>query len=329
MSESEELTPNPETSDSKGDSSASKGAAEISSTLEFLRSYDAFWKSKLDGIYDKKIELENPLINRINHIRQAIRFYLIPVVQNTQLLEGELQTRNVKHLPAIFSEKKREKFFQHFYGVIPDEEQQWLFEDRDPFKIDEIVLYDLYKIKRTMNGITALLKELANKNYVIPSVFKESEQVEILKGMNSALFMAFKFSIKPKYQVELFKSINLGLLSPDQIEKRRAEDLVYTRLKDLESSPFRRILLHLLFRNQIKTNIKDKETTIDYNLVDFEQFLEDYFGYFLEDSAEQVEYMQTYHLFHIGGNSFKNSIVEDPNPESLLFEEIDEIKTYI
>ncbi len=311
------------------DNNAPIELSDLETSLEFMRKFDTFWKKHLNGIYEAKIELSNPLIIRINHLRQAIRFYLIPFIQNAQKSQPDIQDRIVKHLPSLFSAEKREKFFHHFYGVIKDEEKGWVYEERDAFEVDEIVLYDLYKVKRTMNGIAALLKELADTTYNIPSVYSKERQVEILKGMNSALFMAFKIAVNPKYQVELFRDINLGYIHQDQVKKRKKEKLIYSRVKDLEFSPFRRVFLHILFRDQIKTTIKNKETVIEYNLVDLEQLIEEYFGYFLKDSAEQVEYMKTYHMLHIGGNTFTNSIVENPDPESLLFEEIDEIKTLI
>lgn len=311
------------------DSSSSSQLRQLEAALEFMREFDAFWKNRLDGIYEAKIELNDPVIVRINHLRQAVRFYLIPFLESALQAEPDAQQRIVKHLPFLFSDKKRDQFFNHFYGVIKSKEKEWNFEERDIFKVDELVLYDLYKVKRTMNGITAMIKELSEMTYSFSSIFSKKKQVQILKGMNSAFFMAFKISVKPQYQVDLFRNINLKLIHEDQINKRRKAKIIYSRIKNPEASPFRRIFLHLLLRNQIKTKIKNRETLIEYSLVDLEQLIEEYFGYFVEDSVEQVEYMQTYHLFHIGGNTFTNSIIESPNPEALLFEEIDEIKTFI
>ncbi|MBU2513295.1 hypothetical protein KJ966_18295 [bacterium] len=329
MNEPEIKPLDPDAPAEKVEDSAPKKSTDLESALVFFREFDAFWKNQLAGIYEAKIELNNPLIVRINHLRQAIRFYLIPLIQNTQKNDTDVQNRTIKHLPVLFSSEKREKFFHHFYGVAKNEEKGWVFEKRDAFKVDELVLYDLYKVKRTMNGIAALLKELADITYNIPSIYSKERQIEILKGMNSAFFMTFKIAIHPKYQVELFRDISLNYIHQEQIEKRRKENLIYSRVKDLDFSPFRRVFFHILFRDQIKTTIKDRETVIKYSLVDLEQFIEEYFGYFLRDSAEQVEYMKTFHMFHIGGNTFTKSIVENPNPETLLFEEIDDIKTLI
>ncbi len=309
--------------------SAPGNRPELESSLEFLRNFDSFWKGYVDKIYQAKMELTDPLLPKINHLRQSIRFYLIPALQSAIKLPGERQNVIVRQLPFLFSEKGLVRFFNHFYAVQRSEEKGWVLANRDPYKMDELVLFDLYKVKRTMNGISELLKELKTSRLDFPSSFKRDQQPAILKGMNSALFMVFKMAVKPEYQVELFKNIGLNYLYEDQLEERRKKGIIYARGDKPDSSPYRRIFFHLLFREAIKTKIKGKETRIEYNLIDFEQLIEEYFAHFLDESSPPVETMKIYHCFHIQGKSLAKNILEEPDQETLLFEDIDEIKTII
>lgn len=310
---------------------ANSARTSLDSALDYLRRFDGYWNNQLNQVYKAELELTDPLIIRTNHLRQAIRYYLIPAVQNAIDSPAAIQNRFVERLSFLFSEDRMAQFFRHFYAVVEDPETKdgWKFEDRDPFQEDLLVLYDLYKVKRTMNGIVAFLKELKELKLEFPSVFGRDQFVPILKNMNSALFMAFKMAVKPKYQVELYNEISLKYLHEDRVKQRQKEKILYSRSKGLDFSPFRRIFLHILFRQTIKTAINQKETVIHYNFVDFEQLIFDYFAYFMDGSKDSVEIMNTYHCFHIRGNSLANSLIEDPDPETLMFEEIDEIKTFL
>lgn len=306
-----------------------EGSPELEASLSFLRQFDSFWKGYVDKIYQARMELTDPLLPRINHLRQSIRFYMIPALQKIGNLPARLQQNHVRHLPFLFSEDQIIRFFNHFYAVKKDEEKGWNLANRDPYRADELLLFDLYKVKRTMNGINGLLKELKTSRQVFPSAFKREQQTEILKGMNSALFMVFKMAVKPEYQVELFKNIQLNLLYEDQLVERRKKAIIYARGDKPDSNPYRRVFFHLLFRDTIKTKIKGKETVINYSLVNFEQLVEEYFNHFLDDSTNRVDIMSLYHSLHMQGNSFARNVLEEPDQETLLFEDIDEIKTII
>jgi hypothetical protein len=321
----EEATP-AEESESQLQSGSSP---ELEASLEFLRKFDVFWKGYIGKIYQAKMELTDPLLPKINNLRQAIRFYLIPLLQKTGKLSVEQQSQFIKQIPFLFSEEQTLGFFDHFYGVKKDTEKGWCFTKRDPYQADELVLFDLYKVKRTMNGINQLLNELKTSRQDFPSSFKRDRQTEILKGMNSALFMAFKLAIKPEYQVELFKNISLNYVYEDQIAERRKKTLIYSRGEGPDSNPYRRVFFHLLFRDTINTRIKGKETKIHYNLVEFEQLLEEYFTHFLDDSGTHAESLKIFHYFHIQGKPFSKGIIDAPDQETLLFEDIDEIKTLL
>lgn len=302
---------------------------ELKTSLEFHRNIDAFWKSKISQIYEKKMELTDPLFPRINNLRQAIRFYIIPALQKVMEAPVEFQDRFIKYLPFLFSEEKAAEFLRHFYAVVKDEKGEWQFIDRDRFWTDELILYDLYKVKRTMKGISALLKERANSRQDFQCFFDRNQQNEILNNMNAALFMAFKMSIKPEHQVKIFKEISLNYLYEDQIKERRKKKIVFSKENEQEASPYRRIFFHILFRNTINTKIKGKETRIHYNLVDFQQLLDEYFTFFMDGADGDPEIMRIYHNFHIQGKSFSENIINEPDQESLLMEDIDEIKTII
>ncbi len=301
----------------------------IRGCLEEMRTLDDYWKEKVSKIYELKLELTDPKFISINHLRQAFRFYIIPALESILNEKPELQERFVKHLKFLFEPEMMQQFLKHFYSVVKGEKGEWEFQERDEYEQDKLILYDLHKVKKTITGIQMLLKDLTTRRVAFPSAFEKEKQIELLKGMNSALFMAFKQSLKPEHQVEIFKDISLDYVSDDVVEKRRQQCLTYAKPVQLDTNPYRRTFLHIIFRHSIKTVIKEKKTVIRYDLVGFHQILREFFDFFLKDDGDDMEALRIYHNMHINGKPLADSIIDDPDPDNLIFEEIEEIKSLV
>lgn len=301
--------------------------AKIETCLAEMRAHDGYWKKRSSQIYEMKLDLTDNLFVNINHLRQGFRFYIIPALEKLLLGPADRQERFVRHLPFLFDTDLMCRFLKHFYGAVKTEAGEWVFEERDPYEQDKLILYDLHKVKKTIVGVQMLLKDLDQRRLLFPSIFEPSQQLELLKGMNSALFMTFKQILKPEYQVELFKNINLKYLNEDQVEERKRRNIVYARPVQLETNPYRRTFLHIFFRNSIKTVIKQKKTVIQYDLVDFHQVLHEFFSHFTKDDNEDFDALLIFHTLHINAKPLAESIIDDPDPDNLIYEEIEEIKS--
>ena len=311
----------------EGDFSDSR--TKIETCLEEMKSHDAYWKNRANQIYALKLDLTDPLFVNINHLRQGLRFYIIPALEKLLLDKTDRQKRFVKRLPFLFDPVLMHQFYKHFYSVVKNDAGEWIFVERDPYEQDKLILYDLHKVKKTITGVQQLLKDLDKRRLVFPSVFDQPKQMELLKGMNSALFMAFKQTLKPEYQVELFKKINISYVSDDQVAERKRQKITYAKPVELETNPYRRTFLHIIFRNSIKTVIKQKKTVIEYDLVDFHQVLDEYFSHFIQDDEDDFEALMIYHSIHTNAKPLAQSIIDDPDPDNLIYEEIEEIKTMV
>jgi hypothetical protein len=301
----------------------------LKSCLETIKAHDKYWKKQAARIYELKLQLTDPLFVQINHLRQAFRFYVIPVLETVLEKPTAEQEAFVQFFPFLFAADGMKQFLKHYYAVIEKAPNDWVFEDRDAYRQDELLLYDLYKVKRTMNGIIALLKDLDQRRTSFPSMFTKERQIEVLKNMNSALFMAFKLCLKPEYQVDVYQTIRLDYLDSETTEERRRKGILFGRPNQPDSSPYRRYFLHLLFRTGIKTMIKNQPTVIQYHLVAFEQLMEEYFGHFLKADNEDLNALHVYHNLHIMGKTLTSSLIDDPDPDRIIYEEIDDIRTLL
>jgi|APSaa5957512622_1039677.scaffolds.fasta_scaffold25785_1 hypothetical protein len=307
----------------------SETIATVKETLQKMEDKDAYWKNIASNIYEAKLKLTDPTFVQINHVRQAIRYYLIPLLKKVLKEPEDKQKYFLKYYSFIFSEERMSQFFKHFYAVNETDDLEELFKKRDPFEQDALILYDLYKAKRTITGIKKFIKVLTTQRFVFPSVYNKSQQIDILKCVNSILFVAFKQSLKPEFQVEIFRNISLEYLRTEKIDERRKLGLIYSKVEKPEGSPFRRIFLFILFRNHIRTVINKDVVNIHYNLVEFEHLVKEYFDCFLDDSNHHNDVLQLYLSLHIQSKTLTESIIEDPDPANIVYEEIENIKTYL
>ena len=130
-----------------------------------------YWKEKADRIYERKLSLTDPVVIRINHIRQSFHFYFIPAIEQAMNAPKDEQVQFVKCMSLFASEEKWDHFMKHFYAIDFEEQGDWSFLDRDAGDQDVFVLYDLYKTKKTIEAIEAIAQEIKQEENSFPSQF--------------------------------------------------------------------------------------------------------------------------------------------------------------
>ncbi|MCP4294820.1 MAG: hypothetical protein GY786_04375, partial [Proteobacteria bacterium] len=115
--------------------------------LEQIELKDAIWKEVSDGIYQNKLQLTDPVLVNINHVRQLFRFYLIPLIREIEFKNDDEQTRSLRFLDPVIAAPHLDQFLEHFFAVQITKVSETGFQLRDPFLEDLFVLYDLFKSK--------------------------------------------------------------------------------------------------------------------------------------------------------------------------------------
>ncbi len=295
---------------------------QLQAWLQQVHQHDVFWKEKSDTIYERKLSLTDPKIVRINHIRQAFRFYIIPALEQALNASGADQAEFASYMESFFSETHFNQFLGHLYSVRKEPEGQWDFLEMDPFEQEASVLYDLYKARKTIEQSEALIREIQEASAPFPSRFTKEKQLSLVQGFRRALLMMFKQSLKPEYHRKIFDEIHPAFVSVSQVEQRRQNRVLYCLPHNSEGSRYRRIVLHILFRKHIKTQIKGKPTLIRYNLVEYERVKREYLSYWVQNLGEHPEKLKVYRKISFQNKSFAEWIAEDFDKESALLENL-------
>lgn len=293
-------------------------AEQILQWLESIKELDAFWKSRADQIYERKLSLTDPIIVRINHLRQAFRFYLIPAFEQALATSFDQQAQFLKYMMPFTSHATLYQFLDHFYAIHWDDQENHQFCERDLFEQDVFLLYDLYKAKKTFEAVEALLSVVQSPEVTFPSVFTPEQQIRILKGFRAALLMTFKQSLKAEHHSSLFQKIDASYIHPEQLEERKRHNIIFARPSTDQGSPYRRIFLHTLFRKQLKTRIKKQETVIRFSMVEFEQLKHEYLTHWTQQLGNHPKKMEAYQKLSFQNKTFAEWLIEDPTIEEQL-----------
>ncbi|MBF0279461.1 MAG: hypothetical protein HQM13_16810 [SAR324 cluster bacterium] len=294
----------------------------LSAWCDRVKQQNGYWKNKGDQIYERKMILTDPAVIRINHIRQTFHFYLLPAIEQALKNSKEYQVQFVRFLKPVFSEENFTRFLGHFFAIQFEAEDRCSFQIREDWEQDVFVIYDLFKTKKTMDSIDVLIQEIEQDPKGFPSQFHPEEQIKILKSFQTALLVTFKQSIKPEHQREFLTNISSEFLSLQAIQQRKAEQTIFARAETFQGNPYRRIFLHILFRENIKTRIKGKESNIRFSMLQYAQIRQEYLQHWVQKLGNHPEKMAIYqNLFH-QGKSFAEWISEDPQTESNLMAEL-------
>jgi hypothetical protein len=301
---------------------ANKSKDIIKQWIIEIKSRDIYWKSKADLIYEKKLSLTDPITIIVNNIRQALRFYIIPFLENALGEPIDKQNQIVKFLEVLGNMEKFDQFLEHFFQTIKTEATEWIFSIRDPYQHDCYVLYDLFKSKLLINHISALQKEIEVSGASFPSVFDKSTQLIILKRVKTALLLTFRQSIKSKYQNRIFKEIGIEIISPKQIETRKANQVIFAQPDINDNSPYRRIFLHLLFKNNITTQWKGKTVAIQYDFINFEHLKYEYLRNWACNLKDKTEKLSIYKDITLNNTPFIEALSKNPQLEFELLNQL-------
>jgi|GEM_PF-2142235 len=291
--------------------------------IEEIEARDDFWKGTSDQIYEQKLQLTDPSLIRINHLRQLFRFFLIPFLQSFLNSNQEDQRLLIKYMDPFISTKQFDLFLDHFYALRRPPEEPFEFRTRDPYIQDCFVLYDLFKAKQTILWSTHLIKKIEKKGKIFPSIFSLAKQLKVLKNFRAALLLTFKHCLRKENYSQIYQNIAPDWCSEKQQKIRRKKQLLYHAPETINGNPYRQIFFHLLFRQELVTQHKQKTLRIKHNILEFEHLKFEYYSHWMQLLGNHPEKMKAFNDLPLSQEKpFIELIVENPSQESRLLGEL-------
>lgn len=269
--------------------------------------------------YDKRQE-EIKEVKRLNSfIEGPFRSRLMDVYQE----DGPLKSRYLNALEPFYSETGLKNFIELHFDVFYDPAEKLIgFQKKDPFEKEVGILFVLFKVKKTIETILTLQKNVGEED-PFPSTFSTEEQKKHLDTLKEILKLFFIKFIKKEYLKSIYSKLSEKQLNPVQLLKRREKNISYVHEAILKGNAARELFILLFFNIEMQIKAKGKENKIHFNYLDFEliknEFLVDWMQKKLKDNKNKDEIFEQYKL---NGKSLAEHIKEKPDQEGEILQKI-------
>ncbi|MCZ6841809.1 MAG: hypothetical protein O7G32_03140 [SAR324 cluster bacterium] len=294
--------------------------AEPSETLavmrDEIRKWDAYWAERHDSAADGG---RSPAALEAMAARRMLRGLLAPLVD-------QLAKESSPHLGLFLnlmvpfdSRGGLRDFMLHFFQFADDGPENLEYEQRGLFERDVYVLYDLYRVQKTLDVVQTLKAARQNPERIFPSIYDEERIGWILNSIEQVLSLLFEQCLPAQHRKDILPRLSPSFLKSRALLERRETDLLYTLPHVLEKYDYRRFFFLIYFKQGLKTKMRDKETEFHYDFLQFQVLKHEFLVHWLTGplSNDPRKY-GIYKKYIVRGKSLLEWISEDPSQEQNL-----------
>ena len=295
----------------------------LKSCHQEIEQWKEYWKNKQEEYFEQNFDTNSPSVMEANEIRRFFNQYLQRKLDIIEGYEEELKLQALRFILPFNSENGIKDFLLHFFQLELNEEGKLEYVERNPFEREVHILYDIYKIKKTMECIDVMRRTLENKEKEFKSRFSIQDKQVILEELREVLKVLFKFTIKPDCQKKLFQSISIDLISGESILERRAKNFFYCYPHVIEKYDYRNLFFLIYFRDGLSAKVGGEQKMFHYNYMNFEILKQEYLTHWLETRLKNNPAKQKiYESYEVDKRTIASWLEEDPSKEISLLKKL-------
>lgn len=287
-----------------------------------VEQWKKYWKEKQEEYFEQTFDTNSPAVLEANEIRRFFNQHLQSKLTKIKESDPQEKLQALRFLIPFNAENGITDFILHFFQLeIQGGKPEYV--ERDPFEKEVRILYDIYKIKKTMECIDVMWKTVGHPDKAFKSQFSEAEKRENLEQLREVLKVLFRFTIKPEFQKSLFQTISMETISGESILNRRVENLFYCYPHVIEKYDYRNLFFFIYFREGLSAKVGKTAKTFHYNYMNFEIIKQEYLTHWLESKLkDNPQKQQIYETFKVDKRTIASWLEEDPSKEIALLKEL-------
>ena len=269
------------------------------------------------------------------HIEEQSEFYMVSSVLKhfigrrldwilNSVKDPELRTKYLSVLTPFSQQGNIKRFLMHYFQLAEEDSKQarvkFCLFNKSEREIK--ILWDIYKLTRTIETVTTL-KKATYSSRPFPSSFSTSYIQEVLNTLKNVAQLLVKICIKPLYHKSFLDQFPLEVFNADTILKRKEADEYLIPDVVLEKFDYRNYLFYIYFRPSIKAIYQNEELSFQFNYLDYEiirqEFLIDWLSVRLGNNQKKYEVFENYRY---GNKTFNQVIERNPNMELTLLKKL-------
>jgi hypothetical protein len=286
---------------------------------EQIRDWRKYWKEAAER-YEQNGQLaaSKEAASAVEFIERYVKYRLEKVLQ----MPAAERHDALKFFVPFSMDGGMETFLQHFFqfDVIND---QLEFVERDPYYKENHILYDIYKIKKTVEAIDVMQSTVGVAERQFPSRFAEKEKQEILLSLRKVLQMLIVNTIKPEFQKTVYQQVNPKFVDSKSVLERREKGMLYCYPHVIQKYNYRNLFFFLFFREGMISKVKGKPVKMHYNYLHFEILKQEFLAFWLQQNLQKNPAKeQIYERYEVEGDTIASHVRRDPAQELPLLKKI-------
>ncbi|MDX2470171.1 MAG: hypothetical protein QNL04_06295 [SAR324 cluster bacterium] len=303
---------------------AKDAATQTKEMLQKIGTWQRKLKDLQEQYFDNKNDTESEDVTEIMAIRKFLTQFVKHRVDwiGTKVPDKKRQAKYLQLLPPFYQKGGLKLLILHFFQVTSSEDQQFLQYKAINEEEREIrVLWDLYKLNKTIESIDVIYKIQSNEGF--NSVFPKDEQVKILQELKTVFRLMFQMCVQPAHQKELYRGITEAHISPEAILKRKEEGKHYLYPHVLKKFNYRNHFFFIYFYSGMKAKIGGELKTFTYNFLDFEILKQEFLIHWLTKTLnENPQKMEVFARYSYNGQTVAEIIAADPSKEIEILQQL-------
>ncbi len=284
------------------------------------------WEKRVQSLRQEK-EREKPedldaVIQELDKLSAFLKGRLTKRLSGLKPYADDLKKKYLRCLEPFYTEEGIGRFLGQYFEVEIFKQVRLRYRKKKDFEKEVSVLFDLYKVKKTIETISTLEKSV-NSDEAFASQFPKSEQAEFLKTLREIFKLFFLRFVKKEYRKQLYDALSESSLNMDEIIAMRKNGTSYINQDLFKTDEYRDKFITVFFSTLLRTKTSSEIKDLHFNYLNFEllknEFLTDWMQRKLKDKPEKDKVLGNY---QIDGKSVAQMIKESPEKEAEILSSI-------
>ena len=287
------------------------------------------WAKKLKDLqtyyFDQHADSAGPDVQEVlamrNFLGKFLKHRIDWIVEKTE--DPKLRRRYLQVLPPFHQKGAIKTLLFHFFQLKESEDKKnVLFHPATDVEKEVRILWDIYKLRKTIESITVLQKALEDPN-PFPSIYSVPTRIQRLEELKTVFKLMFQMCIQPQYQKELYKGLSPEHISPEAILARQEQgiSLVYPHV--IRKFDYRNHFFFVYFYSGMKAKIGGEVKDFRFNYLDFEIIKQEFLTFWLNKRLEgNSKKLEIYGRYKLGNKTLAELIAENPADEIEILQQL-------
>jgi len=237
--------------------------------------------------------------------------------------DSEMRLKYLQVLPPFSQKGNIKGLLIHFFQLADHTHQaKIVFTALNQQEKELRVLWDMYKLSRTLETIQTLRKWMVGRNRA-SSNLSGQQASKSLESLQQSLTMIFRICIKDNYQNRYLKDFPKDVFLPESILSRKKNGNCLVNSKILDSLEYRNYLFFIYYKSKIRGDLNDETHEYEINYLDYElirqEFLIHWISQRLKNNPQKQEVFEQYKY---GSKTFAQITANRPEMEISLLKKL-------